>query len=84
MYIQETAEAVAINALYHVYNSLAKLIKESTDLGNLALTTKTEKEVGAKYTQHCKEAALFESLNRGSKQLNPDTRLPKLLHAVLR
>ena len=64
-YVQET-ETVTISALYHVYNSLAKLVEEITDLGNLTLATKTEQEVGAKYTQHCKEAALINSLISGN------------------
>lgn len=59
-YMEET-EAVTVKALYRVYNSLVKLIEESSDLGNIILAKKTEKELAAKYSQHCKEAALIES-----------------------
>ncbi|KAL9959930.1 hypothetical protein ACROYT_G033308 [Oculina patagonica] len=60
-YIEET-EGYTIKALYHVYNTLVKLIEERTEFGSIRLVKKTEKELVAKYSQHCKEAALIESL----------------------
>ncbi|KAL9987456.1 hypothetical protein ACROYT_G001769 [Oculina patagonica] len=60
-YIEET-EGYTIKALYHVYNTLVKLIEERTEFGSIRLVKKTEKELAAKYSQHCKEAALIESL----------------------
>ena len=44
--------------MHYVYNSLVDFIKRNATLGSIILNAKSEKEVGAKYAQHCKEGAL--------------------------
>ena len=58
----EENETATVKKLHHVYNSLVQLINQRTDLANIYLAKKSEKEIAAKYTHHCKEAALIQSL----------------------
>jgi len=58
---EDTTESVTTSALLYVYNSLVDFIKRNTTLGGIILNAKSEKEVGAKYAQYCKEAALLNS-----------------------
>ena len=58
---EDTTESVTTGALHYVYNSLVDFIKRNATLGSIILNAKSEKEVGAKYAQHCKEAALLNS-----------------------
>lgn len=69
-HLEDTTESVTMTTLFHVYNSLVDLIKRSPDLGSILLAEKSEKEVGAKYTQHCKEAALIKSLLNSNNDNN--------------
>ena len=61
VHVEDATESVTTSALHYVYNSLVDFIERNATLGGIILNAKSEEEVGAKYAQHCKEAALLNS-----------------------